>query len=109
VRAVDDRALAGVVNINNVVFGAHLSGYLGYYAFRPQRQQGFMTEALNAVVEHAFGSWGLHRLEANIQPANTASIQLVERCGFRREGYSPDYLLIDGQWRDHERWAITKR
>jgi [ribosomal protein S5]-alanine N-acetyltransferase len=66
-----------------------------------------MTAALAAVVEHAFGLMGLHRLEANIQPGNTASIQLAQRCGFRLEGFSPEYLMVDGKWRDHERWAIT--
>jgi Acetyltransferase (GNAT) domain len=59
------------------------------------------------VVRHAFGALGLHRLEANIQPANRRSIRLVRRAGFRREGFSRRYLKIFGRWRDHERWAIT--
>jgi ribosomal-protein-alanine N-acetyltransferase len=65
-----------------------------------------MTEGLTLVTRHAFRELKLHRLEANIQPANIASIALVKRCGFSREGYSPDYLKIRGRWRDHERWAL---
>jgi ribosomal-protein-alanine N-acetyltransferase len=57
-------------------------------------------------VAHAFRELGLHRLEANIQPTNEPSRALVKRLGFRQEGYSPRYLKIDGEWRDHERWAV---
>jgi ribosomal-protein-alanine N-acetyltransferase len=106
VRDAQDESLVGVININNVVLAAFRSGYLGYYAFQPKRK-GLMTTALTAVVEHAFGPMGLHRLEANIQPGNTASIRLAQRCGFHLEGFSPKYLLVDHEWRDHERWAIT--
>ena len=99
--------LAGVFNINEIVRGRFCSGYLGYYAFAPHNQRGHMTGGLRAVLFEAFRREGFHRLEANIQPENEASRRLVQRVGFRLEGYSPRYLKIAGRWRDHERWAIT--
>ena len=66
-----------------------------------------MAEGIELVLAHAFETLGLHRLEANIQPANAASIALAKRAGFRLEGFSPRYLKIDGLWRDHEGWAIV--
>ncbi|MBK0394395.1 GNAT family N-acetyltransferase [Ramlibacter algicola] len=103
----DDGAFVGVVNLTNVVLGNFRSGYLGYYAFAGQEGKGLMREGLSAVVRHAFRTMNLHRLEANIQPANERSIALVRACGFRKEGFSPRYLKIGGRWRDHERWAIV--
>ncbi len=99
--------LVGVVNVNNIVLRAFRSGYLGYYAFAPHAGRGLLREGVALVVAHAFETMGLHRLEANIQPANVASSALVRALGFRLEGYSPAYLFIDGAWRDHERWAIV--
>jgi ribosomal-protein-alanine N-acetyltransferase len=102
----DDRAIAGVVNLNQIFLGNFRNAYLGYYLFTPFEGNGLMTEGVRLVMRHAFGPLGLHRLEANIQPANTASIALVKRLGFRREGLSPRYLKIGARWRDHERWAV---
>jgi [ribosomal protein S5]-alanine N-acetyltransferase len=98
--------LVGVVNINNIVRGALQSGYLGYGAFASHAGRGLMTEGLRAVLGVAFDELDLHRVEANIQPSNERSIALVRRLGFEKEGYSPRYLKIDGDWRDHERWAL---
>jgi [ribosomal protein S5]-alanine N-acetyltransferase len=99
--------LIGFVNINNIVRGGFQSGYLGYAGFVTHRGQGLMSAGVAVVVSNAFADLGLHRLEANIQPANARSIALVRRLGFRREGLSPHYLMVDGQWRDHERWAVV--
>ncbi len=99
--------MVGVVNITNIVLGKFCSAHLGYYVFAGFERQGFMREGLQAAVRYAFTKLKLHRLEANIQPDNHASIALVKSCGFTKEGYSPRYLQIGGQWRDHERWAVV--
>jgi ribosomal-protein-alanine N-acetyltransferase len=99
--------LVGVVNINEVVRGRSQSGFLGYYAFVPYAGHGYMREGLKAVLRLAFRKYGLHRIEANIQPTNARSIALVQSLGFEHEGFSPRYLKIAGRWRDHELWALT--
>lgn len=101
-----DQALVGVINLSNIVQGVFKSGYLGYYAFSGFERQGYMRLGLKAVVRYSFKTLKLHRLEANIQPGNEASIRLAASCGFHKEGYSRRYLKINGRWRDHERWAI---
>jgi ribosomal-protein-alanine N-acetyltransferase len=106
-RVADGRIL-GVCNLSQIVHGRFQNGYLGYYVGAPYSRQGYMSEAIQLVLRHVFRSLKLHRLEANIQPENTRSILLVERCGFQLEGYSPGYLKIGGRWRDHERWAIRR-
>lgn len=100
-------AIAGFININSIVRGVFQCGYVGYGAFVPHAGRGYMSEGLGLVLRYAFGLLGLHRVEVNIQPGNESSLALVKRHGFRLEGYSPDYLYINGAWRDHERWAIT--
>jgi len=103
----DTGAIAGLANISNIIRGRFQNGSLSYAAFAPTAGQGYMSEGLALVLRHAFQQLRLHRLEANIQPGNHASLKLVRRLGFRREGYAPEMLFIDGAWRDHERWAIT--
>jgi ribosomal-protein-alanine N-acetyltransferase len=102
-----EEELAGVVNVSEIVRGAFCSAYLGYYAFVPNDGCGYMRVGLTKVINLSFRKYRLHRLEANIQPGNARSIELVRALGFRREGYSPKYLKVGGRWRDHERWAVT--
>lgn len=101
-----DGAVLGAVNLNEIVRGPAQSAFLGYWIGAPHARQGYMTEALQLALRHAFRTLGLHRLEANILPGNRASLALVRRAGFRREGYSRRHLRIAGRWADHERWAL---
>ena len=102
----DSAELVGFVEISSIVRGFFDSAFLGYYAFKPHTGKGLMREGLASVIDRAFGPLELHRLEANIQPANERSIKLVKSLGFRLEGFSPRYLRVAGVWRDHERWAL---
>jgi [ribosomal protein S5]-alanine N-acetyltransferase len=99
--------IAGVAHVNSIIRGRFQNGSLSYAAFAPAAGQGYMSEGLGLVLRYAFEQLRLHRLDAQIQPGNHASLRLVRRLGFRNEGYSPRLLFIDGAWRDHERWAIT--
>ena len=103
----DSGEMVGVVNINNILGGALRAGTVAYFVAKQHAGKGHMREGLRQVKEHAFHELGLHRLEANIQPDNTASIALVRSCGFILEGVSPRFLYINGAWRDHERWAAV--
>ena len=101
--------VAGYIEITNIVRGPLQSGYLGYYMFKGFERRGYMNWALGTIIQRAWKELKLHRLEANIQPGNTASIELVKSLGFDKEGYSPRYLKLGGRWRDHERWAILSK
>ncbi len=103
---IEDGVILGALNLSEIVRGPLQSAYLGYWIGSMHAGRGYMGEGVRLILRHAFETLGLHRLEANIRPENRASIALVSRNGFRREGYSPRYLHIDGEWRDHERWAI---
>ena len=96
----------GSISLSQIFHGLFRSAYLGYQIGADFAQQGYMTEAIALMLRYAFADLKLHRLEANIQPGNVASIALVKRAGFLKEGYSRKYLKICGRWRDHERWAI---
>jgi ribosomal-protein-alanine N-acetyltransferase len=104
---VADGSIIGAASLSQIFRGGFQNAYLGYYVASPYAGHSYMTEALQLMLRYAFKNLKLHRLEANIQPSNTASIALVKRAGFVLEGYSERYLKVCGRWRDHERWAIT--
>jgi len=106
--AIDEHdALIACVNLNEIVRGAFQSAYVGYFAFEPYAGKGLMHEAMKLVINLAFNELNLHRLEVNIQPRNVRSIRLIKSLAFRHEGFSPRYLKIEGEWKDHERFALT--
>ncbi len=105
-RRASDDAIVGLFEFSEVVRGGFQNSYLGYWVGAPFAGQGYMTEGMQLALRFAFSELRLHRVEANIQPANKRSLALAKRAGFRREGFSPRYLKIGGRWRDHERWAI---
>jgi [ribosomal protein S5]-alanine N-acetyltransferase len=101
-----DGAIVGYFSVSEIIRGPLQSAFLGYGAVAEHAGRGYMTEGMALVLARAFTQLRLHRIEANVQPANGASIALVRRTGFVREGLSERYLKINGRWRDHERWAI---
>lgn len=101
-----DDEIVGAVNLSEIIRGAMNGAFVGYWGYEGYAGKGYLTEGLALVFDQAFGPLGLHRLEVNIQPMNTDSIALARRLGLRKEGLSPKYLNIGGEWRDHERWAV---
>ena len=103
--ATADQRLLGAVTLSNIRRGVAQMGTLGYWIGRPYARQGHMTSALGALDVFAFDHLQLHRLEAACLPANAASIGLLEKCGFMREGLARRYLKINGVWHDHFLYA----
>lgn len=99
--------LAGQLTIGNIVRGSFQSGYAGYWVDGRLAGRGIMPTALALAVDHAFGPAKLHRIEVNIRPENAASRRVVEKLGFREEGFAKRFLYIDGAWCDHIGYALT--
>lgn len=100
--------VVGQANLTQIVRGPFQACNLGYSVDHRCEGQGFMTEALRAVIEYAFGPMALHRIQANYRPSNERSGRLLRRLGFVVEGYARDYLFINGAWRDHILTALTQ-
>jgi ribosomal-protein-alanine N-acetyltransferase len=105
--SITDDAIVGYVGLSQISMGVFCSAYMGFWVGVEHARRGYATEGISLCLERAFTRLGLHRVEANVIPTNTASLATVHKCGFRKEGYSPRYLKIAGEWSDHERWAIT--
>ena len=101
----DDRKLMGGISIAEVRRGISQTGTAGYWLGEAYARQGYMTEALEAMVRFGFGPLGLHRIEAACMPTNVPSRKLLAKCGFREEGYASKYLKINGEWADHVLFA----
>jgi ribosomal-protein-alanine N-acetyltransferase len=98
--------LAGGLTLSNVRRGVAQSASVGYWVGLPFAGQGYLTDALGAAVRFAFESLRLHRVEAACLPHNEASRRLLQKVGFKEEGYARQYLKIDGRWQDHVLFAL---
>src|SRR5260370_18505045 len=96
-----DQVLLGGLTLANVRRGVAQAGSLGYWIGEPYARRGHMTAAVRALLPFTFGALRLHRVEAACIPNNAASIRLLEKIGFTREGYAREYLCINGIWHDH--------
>ncbi len=101
----EDSALVGGLTLANIRRGVAQAGSIGYWVGAPFARKGYMTAAVEALVPFCFGTLRLHRLEAACIPENKASVGLLEKTGFQREGYARKYLCINGVWQDHLLYA----
>lgn len=104
-----DQTLIGAITLDNIRRGPAQAGTLGYWTGAPFARQGFMREAIEAVVHQAFNRLDLSRIEAACLPENAASRGLLEKSGFKYEGVAQSYLQIDGRWRTHVLYAALRK
>src|SRR5205085_6419405 len=102
----DLQTITGDVSISNIVRGIFLSCHLGYMLDENENGKGYMNEALTEIIKYAFNEIELHRIEANIMPSNTRSINLIKQLGFTEEGLAKKYLKINGTWEDHIHYVL---
>jgi len=104
----EDQKLIGGLTITNIRRGVAQAGNLGYWMGVAYARQGYMTAAVRVLVPFAFSTLKLHRIEAACIPENVASVRLLEKTGFTREGYAREYLCINGSWQDHLLYAQVR-
>jgi len=104
----DDQTMVGGLTLANIRRGVAQAGSIGYWIGASFARRGHMTAAVRALAPFCFGTLRLHRLEAACIPTNAASVRLLEKTGFQREGYAREYLCINGVWQDHLLYARLK-
>ncbi len=104
----EDDALLGAITLDNIRRGPAQAGTLGYWIGQSHARQGYMREAIEAVVHHAFHRLDLSRIEAACLPENAPSRGLLQSCGFKYEGVAQSYLQIAGRWRTHVLYAALR-
>jgi len=109
---LDDGRLAGLFSLNEIVLGVFENAYAGWSVSADVAGRGLGTEGVQALLDIAFEDpptgLGLHRVQANIIPRNTASLRIAEKVGLRREGLALRYLRIAGRWEDHVMLGVTR-
>lgn len=104
IRRSDD-AVLGAITLDHIRRGPAQAGTTGYWIGQPHARQGYMREAIEAMVHYAFTTLDLSRIEAGCLPENAPSRALLESCGYKYEGVAQSYLQIDGRWRTHVLYA----
>ncbi len=99
--------IVGQLTVSSIVWGSAMMATLGYWVDRDRAGQGIAPTAVAMATDYCFGTLGLHRMEINIRPENAPSLRVVEKLGFRDEGYRPRFLHINGEWADHRTFALT--
>lgn len=105
---LSDGEIAGVINLNEIIRGVFQNAFLGYYGSKKFSGKGVMAKGMKLVLKEAFENLGLHRLECAIRPENEASLRFIRKFNFHFEGYAPKYLFLDGAWRDHFKFSLTR-
>jgi len=107
VPASPNPVIVGQLTVSSIVWGSAMMATLGYWVDKDKAGRGIAPTAVALVTDHCFQTLGLHRMEINIRPENGPSLRVVEKLGFRDEGYRPRYLHINGEWADHRTFALT--
>lgn len=99
--------IVGQLTVSSIVWGSAMTATLGYWVDQGRAGHGIAPTAVAMATDHCFQALGLHRMEINIRPENGPSLRVVEKLGFRDEGYRPRFLHINGEWADHRSFALT--